>query len=154
MPPPRTGDAAVDLLLAAAHRVRVTVDEALRASVGLSLARFKVLRLLAETGPCRLRDLADAVTVAPRTMTETVDALAADGLVTRRSHPTDRRAVLLALTEAGQEALAEGQRRQADSVAVLTRRLNAPQRARLVELLSLIAVDEPRGDATGHETTG
>ncbi|WP_235488348.1 MarR family transcriptional regulator [Frankia sp. AvcI1] len=118
--------------------MRHAVDEALRASVGLTLRRFKVLQLLADTGPCRLRDLADAVAVAPRTMTETVDGLESDGLVARRSHPTDRRAVLLALTPAGREALAVGRRRRAETVAGFTRHLTAAQRNQLVELLASI----------------
>ncbi|WP_255355809.1 MarR family winged helix-turn-helix transcriptional regulator, partial [Frankia sp. CpI1-P] len=87
---------------------------------------------------CRLRDLADAVAVAPRTMTETVDDLESDGLVARRSHPTDRRAVLLALTPAGREALAVGRRRRAATVAGFTRHLTAAQRAQLIELLASI----------------
>jgi len=136
----------VDLLLAAAHRVRTAVDEALRASVGLTLPRFKVLVALAESGPCRLRDLADAVAVAPRTLTETVDGLEFYGLVARRSHPTDRRAVLLTLTQAGQEVLTEGRRRQADSVATITWRLSSGQRAQLVHLLSLVTSDVTHSD--------
>ncbi|CAO5248369.1 MarR family winged helix-turn-helix transcriptional regulator [Frankia sp. AgKG'84/4] len=139
MPRPDTGDEVVNLLLAAGHLVRTAVDEALRTSVGLTLRRFKVLQLIADTGPCRLRDLADAVAVAPRTMTETVDGLEADGLVARRSHPTDRRAVLLALTDAGQRALAEGQRRRTETVAGFTRQLSPQQRAQLVELLTSIS---------------
>jgi DNA-binding MarR family transcriptional regulator len=138
MPAPDTGDEVVNLLLAAGHRVRVAVDEALRGSIGLTLRRFKVLQLLAETGPCRLRDLADAVAVAPRTMTETVDGLESDGLIARRSHPTDRRAVLLTLTRAGQEALVEGRRRRGETVAGITRHLSPAQRAQLVELLTSI----------------
>ncbi len=138
MPPPDTGDEVVNVLLAAGHQVRIAVDEALRASVGLTLRRFKVLQLLADIGPCRLRDLADAVAVVPRTMTEMVNGLESDGLVARRSHPNDRRAVLLALTPAGREALTVGRRRRAETVADFTRHFTAAQRTQLIELLASI----------------
>ncbi|EIV95021.1 MarR family winged helix-turn-helix transcriptional regulator [Frankia sp. QA3] len=150
MPPPDTGDEVVNVLLAAGHQVRIAVDEALRASVGLTLRRFKVLQLLADSEPCRLRDLADAVSVAPRTMTEMVDGLESDGLVVRRSHPTDRRAVLLALTPAGREALAVGRRRRAETVAGFTRHLTGAQRAQLVELLASIPRHVPTAPGSTH----
>ncbi|MCM3925281.1 MarR family winged helix-turn-helix transcriptional regulator [Frankia sp. AiPs1] len=150
MPPPDTGDEVVNLLLAAGHQVRSAVDETLRASVGLTLRRFKVLQLLADSGPCRLRDLADAVAVAPRTMTETVDDLESEGLVARRSHPTDRRAVLLALTPAGREAIDVGRRRRAETVAGFTRHLTAAQRAQLVALLASIPAHVPAAPGSTH----
>lgn len=144
MPPPDTGDEVVDLVLAAGHRVRTAVDEALRAGVGLTLRRFKILTLLAETGPCRLRDLADAVRVAPRTMTATVDELESAGLIERRAHPHDRRAVLVALTSAGRLTLDEGQRHRSETVTGITRHLDAAQRAQLAELLtSLVSSAAP-----------
>ncbi|MCM3883019.1 MarR family winged helix-turn-helix transcriptional regulator [Frankia sp. R82] len=143
MPPPETGDEVVDLVLAAGHRVRVAVDEALRAGVGLTLRRFKILGLLADTGPCRLRDLADAVRVAPRTMTATVDELESAGLIERRAHPHDRRAVLVALTPTGRTTLDEGRRCRNETVTGITHHLDRVQRAQLAELLTSIVSSAP-----------
>ena len=65
----------------------------------------------------RLKELAERLHIAPRSATEVVDQLAAKGLVERCAHPTDRRATLLSLTEAGealrQKVLAD-RRREAD----------------------------------------
>ncbi|MCC9173877.1 MarR family winged helix-turn-helix transcriptional regulator [Arthrobacter sp. zg-Y179] len=50
----------------------------------------------------RLKELAERLRIAPRSATEVVDQLTAKGLVERRAHPSDRRATLLTLTEAGE----------------------------------------------------
>ncbi|WP_018504034.1 MarR family winged helix-turn-helix transcriptional regulator [Parafrankia discariae] len=138
MPPPDTGDEVVDLILALGHQVRRGVNESLRAGAGLTLPRLKVLRLVAETGPLRLRDLASAVSVAPRTMTETVDGLEADGLVRRQIDPADRRAILLELTPAGKTTLETGRACASAAVRRFTDGLSADDRATLGRLLAQV----------------
>ena len=78
-------------------------DDATRgvAAVGLTLPRVHLTWVLHQGGPMTQRALADALRVTPRNITGLVDALAADGFVTRGSHPTDRRATLVSLTEHG-----------------------------------------------------
>ncbi|GAA1831443.1 MarR family transcriptional regulator [Actinomadura chokoriensis] len=75
--------------------------EAGMAARGLSRARATVLWNLNERGPMTQRALADAIGVSPRNVTGLVDALEADGFVTRGRHPDDRRATLVALTGKG-----------------------------------------------------
>ena len=65
----------------------------------------------------RLKELAERLHIAPRSATEVVDQLTAKGLVERRVHPTDRRATLLSLTEAGEqlrETVLADRKREAD----------------------------------------
>ena len=57
--------------------------------------------MLRSTGPLVQRELGRALRCSARHVTTLVDALEADGFVERRSHPTDRRATLVALTEQG-----------------------------------------------------
>lgn len=81
------------------------------AAQGLTTSRAHVLFVLHETGPTTQRTLADALDVAPRTITGLVDGLVASGHVTREPHPTDGRATLVTPTSSGAEAaraLAEG----------------------------------------------
>jgi DNA-binding MarR family transcriptional regulator len=81
------------------------------AAQGLTESRAHVLYLLHTGGPVTQRTLADALDVAPRTVTGLVDGLVASGHVTREAHPTDRRATLVTPTPAGADAargLAEG----------------------------------------------
>lgn len=83
---------------------------------GLSLARANVLWELQERGPCTQQALSQALRVTPRNITGLVDGLEADGLARRTSHPTDRRATLVALTEKGR-ALATSLRREQEAFA-------------------------------------
>lgn len=68
---------------------------------GLTMARAELVWVLARRGPMRQRDLADALRVTPRNITGLLDALEKAGFVRRNPHPTDGRAVLVELTDAG-----------------------------------------------------
>jgi DNA-binding MarR family transcriptional regulator len=56
----------------------------------------------------RLTDLARRANMTPQAMGELVDELEELGYVTRRPHPTDRRAKLVVLTERGQAVIEAG----------------------------------------------
>jgi DNA-binding MarR family transcriptional regulator len=68
---------------------------------GLTPARAEVIWLLHRDGPLTQRVLSQALKCTPRNVTGLVDALHAAGFVTRTPHPTDRRAVLVTLTDRG-----------------------------------------------------
>ena len=72
------------------------------------------------------RVLAEALKVTPRAVTGLVDALVADGLVTREPHPGDRRATLVTFTSRGETLVAQLKR---DHKA-LARALFAPMSSR------------------------
>ena len=67
---------------------------------GLTTARAEVIRRL-EAGPSNQQELSRALRCTPRNVTDLVDALEAVGMVVRRPHPADRRAVLVTLTSRG-----------------------------------------------------
>jgi DNA-binding MarR family transcriptional regulator len=71
---------------------------------GLTRARATLVAYLRRGGPMTQRELAGALRVVPRYVTELVDALQEAGLVERNSHPQDRRAILVSLTEHGRAA--------------------------------------------------
>jgi DNA-binding MarR family transcriptional regulator len=73
---------------------------------GLGFARGRVLWALHDSGPVLMRKLSQVLRVTPRTITGLVDALEADGWVTRSPHPADRRATIISLTPAAETALA------------------------------------------------
>lgn len=75
--------------------------------LGLTPARAEVLWLLHRGGPLTQRQLSQTLKCTPRNVTGLVDALQAAGFVTRKPHPTDRRATLVTLTRHGQ-AVASG----------------------------------------------
>ena len=82
------------------HRIHRLVDETM-SEAGLSLSRTKVLGVLAERGPLKQAAVATCLGFAPRSVTETLDALEREGLATRGPDPTDRRAWLVEITPAG-----------------------------------------------------
>lgn len=86
--------------------MRRLIDVHLSAN-GASMARLKLLAFLAEQ-PRRSTDIASFFDHAPRTVTQAIDWLEQNGLVSRSPAPGDRRAKLVQITDAGREMLEEG----------------------------------------------
>jgi len=86
------------------HRMFRAVSDEMN-GCGLSLARTKVLRRLHEQGPTRQNVLAADLGLAPHSITDIVDGLERAGMAERRPDPTDRRAKLVAITDAGEAGL-------------------------------------------------
>src|SRR6201990_531641 len=93
--------------LAVHHRMFRAVNEAM-SECGLSMARTKVLRRLHEQGPTRQNVLAAEFGLSPHSITDIVDGLERHGMAERRPDPTDRRAKLVVITEAGEAGLRGG----------------------------------------------
>ena len=68
----------------------------------------------------RLTDLARVANMTPQAMGELVDELEGLGYVERRADPTDRRAKLITLTEAGRQCVAAG----IDTIDAIERRID------------------------------
>ena len=83
--------------------------EARLSDVGLSLAKLAALHRLTEAGESLpLGQLAERLSCVKSNVTQLVDRLEADGLVSRISDPNDRRSRLAVLTEAGKTAYSKG----------------------------------------------
>ncbi|SRR6266540_1133486 len=83
--------------------------EAKLAAVGLSLAKLAALRRLREAGDSLpLGQLAERLACVKSNVTQLVDRLEADGLVSRSADVADRRSRLAVLTDAGRKACARG----------------------------------------------
>lgn len=82
----------------------VTVEQYMAAGLaarGLSRARATVIWQLHRYGPTTQQQLARAIGVTARNITALVDGLVESGFVRRDPHPSDRRAVLVQLTDVG-----------------------------------------------------
>lgn len=92
-----------------AQQVLLARADALLAGHGLTFARFEVLTLLSFTREGRLPmgRLGARLQVHPASVTSAVDRLERQGFVRREAHPTDRRATLAVLTDAGRAVAAE-----------------------------------------------
>jgi DNA-binding MarR family transcriptional regulator len=83
---------------------------------GLTFARYEALVLLtfSSRGSLPLGKMGERLQVHPTSITSIIDRLEAAGLVVRRRHPDDGRAVLAEITPAGRELV---ERATADLVA-------------------------------------
>jgi DNA-binding MarR family transcriptional regulator len=102
-----------DQTLASAFRllsaVGMRVEDRLMREKGVSLARSRLLEVIQHAASARWSDIAIALGYSPRTITEALDTLERDGLITRTPHPADRRAKILSITKKGARDLAAAQ---------------------------------------------
>lgn len=96
-----------------------------------SVVRMKVLGMLARSGPTRAGELAAFCSITPSAMTELIEGLVDDGRARRDPDPTDRRAVLIAVTSEGQSEVDRVVAIARTNVLELIDRLGPEQRVRL-----------------------
>ena len=99
-----SGMAATTSIMRAHQILLARVDAQLR-PLKLTFARYELLMLLSfsRDGALPMRVIGERLQVHPTSVTSAVDRLERDALVARRQHPTDRRAVLVVLAEAGRK---------------------------------------------------
>jgi len=100
---PRDGAPLGRLLTTTARDVGRAFDAALAAAGG-SRSTWLVLLALITRPAASQRELADEVGIQGATLTHHLDGMEADGLLTRRRDPSNRRVHLVELTDAGRAA--------------------------------------------------
>jgi DNA-binding MarR family transcriptional regulator len=131
----RTGLYAV---LHAAGSLEARVEARL-AEVGLSLPKLAALHQLTQAGDSLpLGQLAERLACVKSNVTQLVDRLEADGLVTRTGDPSDRRSRLAVITEAGKSAYARGTTIQQQSEREIFGSLSREESTALHSLLAKI----------------
>lgn len=96
--------------------------------VDLSVTAFAVLGALHREGESSVGHLAALERVQPPSMTRTVNCLVEGGYVGRRPHATDRRQVLVSLTDAGRAAVVHERHRRDAWLARQLRELTQDER--------------------------
>ena len=118
-------------LLEAARALETRLESAM-SDVGLSMAKFGVLRTLAAAGePLTFTELASCQQCVRSNITQLVDRLEADGLVKRVDDSNDRRSIRAALTPLGREKQAAGERQLAMLMRAVTSSVSAADREAL-----------------------
>ncbi|WP_396645503.1 MarR family winged helix-turn-helix transcriptional regulator [Microbacterium sp.] len=102
------GMTVVTSVIRAHQLLMASIERALK-PLDLTFSRFEMLRLLAFTreGRMPMTSAIARLQVHPTSVTNTVERLARDGLLAREPHPTDGRAALLVLTDAGHRRVDE-----------------------------------------------
>lgn len=117
------------------------------APYGLTFAQGRALRLLGRAGvPLRIGDLAERLTVVPRSATSLVDVLENAGLAQRRPDSDDRRSVRVTLTPAGLALLARMHAARRATAQALFGRLDSEQLEQLSALLDILNAPEAPDD--------
>jgi DNA-binding MarR family transcriptional regulator len=126
----------------AASELRVVLGQLsrlLRSEHRLPLAHAAVLGRLYRGGASTASVLATAERVRPQSMAQTIAELEADGLVTRRPDPGDRRRALVELAPRGREVLEEERRRRDGWLAEAIRgNFSEEEQAVLVQAVALL----------------
>src|SRR5213083_664203 len=106
------------------------------ADVGLSIAKLAALRQLRLAGDSLpLGQLAERLACVKSNVTQLVDRLEADGLVSRAPDPNDRRSRLAVITPAGREAYDQGIRIHREVERELFGQLSSSESAALAEII-------------------
>jgi DNA-binding MarR family transcriptional regulator len=138
-----------EVIEAIIHASRVMVGIAVRSVAdtgeGVTLPQYRTLVVLAEGGPRRLADLADALAVSPSTATRMCDRLVRKGLITRTRDDMDRREVKLEVTAAGRTMVMDVINRRRSEACSLLMSVPRGSRRQLVDSLHLLST--ATGDA-------
>jgi DNA-binding MarR family transcriptional regulator len=115
---------------------------------GASLARTKMLLYIQQAkGTARAADIAELFTLAPRTVTESLDSLERDQLIIRTSDPQDRRVKRLAITALGESAIAATEPLRQELLQEMCAVLSETDRVHLGDILQrLVASLSEAGD--------
>ncbi|GAA1851567.1 MarR family winged helix-turn-helix transcriptional regulator [Brevibacterium marinum] len=122
----------------------------------LTESRVAVLWTLSTSGPSTQQVLSSALSVTPKNISGLVDVLEKHGYARRVPHPSDRRAVLVELTDAGEAMMTRMQEEHASLEAELLDAIPPERRAefengidaiiaRLTELMSAAQSDSGSG---------
>jgi DNA-binding MarR family transcriptional regulator len=119
------------------RRIRARAGRAQLA--GLSLPQYQLLEPLRASDELTVGELAEGAGVAAPTATRMLDCLARDGLVERRHSDTDRRAVLVSLTDEGAELVETAHARAEEWRSRVFESLEPAEREQAARLLSRLA---------------
>lgn len=101
-----------------------------------SLAQTHTIEVLGSHGAMRMKELASRLGITTGTLTVQVDKLVNAGFVQRRPHQSDRRSILVDLTDAGQRFYREHDDLHLSLTQDITANLDENERAVLLKCLS------------------
>jgi DNA-binding MarR family transcriptional regulator len=123
-------------LLGAASSIHDFIESRL-SPVGLSVPRLAALQRLVDAGgSLPLGQLADRLACVKSNVTQLVDRLEAEGLVTRSLDPEDKRSRLAVITDAGRQIHLNGARIQRQVEDELFATLSVDDSLRLSEIIA------------------
>jgi DNA-binding MarR family transcriptional regulator len=130
-----------------------TVWRAIRAELrrhraaDLSIPQFRTLAFIDHNADASLSNVAENIGLTLPSMSKIVEGLVVRKLVTRQTHATDRRRMMLALTTRGKTALQTSREATRDCLAKDLAALNGRQREIIVQAMEILRpVFTPQGE--------
>ena len=128
------------LVLMKAHRTLQRLATRSIESSEAGLSDFAVMEMLLHKGPQPVNEIGRRVELTSGAITTAVDRLESRGLVTRETHPSDRRARIVRLTAAGEEQAATVFAGHKAAMDVAASALSKTERATLIVLLKKLGI--------------
>lgn len=129
-------------LVTTASELRIVLGQLvrrLRSEYSFPIAQASVLSRLDREGPQTTSALAAAERIRPQSMAQTLLELEGDRLISRRPDQSDRRRVLIELTDRGHDRLREDRRRREGWLAeAIATTLSAGEQRTLIDALPLL----------------
>ncbi|MCD1627553.1 MAG: homoprotocatechuate degradation operon regulator HpaR [Paracoccaceae bacterium] len=132
---PETNRSLPIALLRAREKVMGPI-RAMLADVGVTEQQWRVLRVLAERGTLDPTEIADRSCLLMPSLTRILQTLQAKGLISRESHPTDRRRQLVSISDAGRQLIADNLKESQRLNAWLRERFGEDKLNALLDLLN------------------
>jgi MarR family 2-MHQ and catechol resistance regulon transcriptional repressor len=114
-------------------------------SLGLGFSDFAVLEVVFHKGPTPVNTIGELVHLTSGSITAAVDRMEAKGLVERCKHPSDRRARVVHLTEAGEALIRCAFADHAAAMERATAGLTPEERVTAVALLKKLGIHASAG---------
>ncbi|WP_076413857.1 MarR family winged helix-turn-helix transcriptional regulator [Shewanella sp. UCD-KL12] len=105
---------------------------------GHSLPQIHTVEILGGNGPMRMKELAEKIGVTTGTLTVQIDKMVKSGLVTRKPHETDRRSILVELTDKGEALYQEHDALHLQLTGELTAKFTAEERVQFLSFLQRV----------------
>ena len=137
---PTSPDACAQEILEVVPAVMRTIRAELRRhrTADLSIPQFRTLAFIDRNVDASLSDVAEHIGLTLPSMSKIVEGLVIRKLVTRQTHPVDRRRMTLALTARGQTALQSSRAATRACLAEDLAALNDRQRDTIVQAMEIL----------------
>jgi DNA-binding MarR family transcriptional regulator len=127
---------------AALHIIEIFLER--MAPYGLRPVDFSVLSVIAHNPGVTSRQLCTSLDLLPPNFVAMLASLEKRGLVQRQPHPSDKRAMALQLTTAGQKLMQDAEQTAQNLELNSSERLSNAERATLIRLLQKIYLKSPQ----------
>lgn len=121
------------------------------AEIDITMAQAKLVYVVKAAGSVHLAELASRLGIGPSTASEHVDRLVEDGLLERRTDPTDRRQVVVTATPKADELLERFRELNQRQLRGLLGRLDRHELQVIARSIEIFGSAIDRGDVPGPD---